>query len=319
MNGTNEKQKVFNFEPAPWIPFRDKEVLERVRNIKRKDIEKHSNPDFKIKVVPDTASIWITDMVVRIKQSDDEDKKLVMILPNPAPAAYGTVAELINRFRINCCNVHVFIMDEWADQDGNIAPETYKAGFNYSFLKYFYGKIDPELRMKRENCHAPTNENINYYSDLITECGDGGADICYSGPGWTGHIAFIEPDVPEFACNSVEEFMKMGSRIVTLHPLTIAQNSLHGVFGCSGDIANVPPKAATIGPVDVVRSRNRMEMHSLTTMGTISSWQRMISRLVLHGPVTPAVPSSILQLLPTTVYVSEAIAADFECWEEIGY
>jgi len=26
----------------------------------------------------------------------------------------------------------------------------------------------------------------------------GGADICYSGPGWTGHVAFVDPDAPEF-------------------------------------------------------------------------------------------------------------------------
>jgi len=26
----------------------------------------------------------------------------------------------------------------------------------------------------------------------------GGADICYSVPGRTGHLAFIEPDAPEF-------------------------------------------------------------------------------------------------------------------------
>ena len=43
-------------------------------------------------------------------------------------------------------------MDEWADQDGNVAPESYPAGFNHSFIKYFYGKIAPDLRMKRENC-----------------------------------------------------------------------------------------------------------------------------------------------------------------------
>ncbi len=310
---------IFNYEPAPWVPFKDKEVLERVRKIKREDMEKHPNPDFKIKIVPDAGSLWVADMVMRIHESDVQNKKLVMILPNPCPVTYRAVTEIINRFRINCRNVYTFNMDEWADQDGNVAPESFKAGFNHSFLNSFYGTIDPDLRMKRENCVAPTTANIKDYSKMIADCGNGGADICYSGPGWAGHIAFIDPDTPEFACNSVEEFMQMEARIVTLHPLTIAQNSLHGVFGCSGDIANVPPRAATIGPVDVVRSRNRMEVHSLSTMGTISSWQRMISRLILYGPVTPKVPSSILQLLPTTVYVGEGIAQEFDCWEEVGY
>ena len=309
----------FEFEPAPWVPFKDKKVLEHVRSIKRKDMEKHKNPYFKIKIVPDVNAIWVADMLKRIYDSDIKDEKLTMIMPNPAPGTYSTVAELINRFRINCRNVYTFNMDEWADQDGNVAPESYEAGFNHSFVKSFYGKIDPELRMPRENCTAFSNENIDHYSDMIAECGGGGADICYSGPGWAGHIAFVDPDTKEFACSSLDEFLTMKARRVTLNPLTIAQNSLHGVFGCSGDIANVPPKAVTIGPYDVVHAKNRFEMHALSTMGTMSSWQRMISRMVLYGPVTPQVPSSILQLMKTSVYVSEGIASEFGCWEDIGY
>jgi len=311
--------KKFEFEPAPWVPFKDKKVLEHVRSIKRKDMEKHSNPDFKIHIVKDVNAIWVGDIFKRIYDSDVKNEKVTMIMPNPCPGTYETVADLINRFRVNCRNVFTFNMDEWADQDGNVAPESYPAGFNHSFIKYFYGKIDPELRMPRENCTAFSNETIDHYSDLITECGGGGADICYSGPGWAGHIAFIDPDTPEFACSSVEEFIEMKARCVTLNPLTIAQNSLHGVFGCSGDIANVPPKAVTIGPFDVAHAKNRFEAHALSTMGTMSSWQRMISRLVLYGPVTPQVPSSILQLFKSDVYVSEEIAREFECWEEVGY
>lgn len=310
---------MFTFEPASWVPYRDREVLERVRAMKRQDLDKHSNPDFHIRIVPDPTSIWIADMLLRIQRSDVENKRLVMIMPNPCPTVYETLGELINRFGINCRNVYTFNLDEWADQDGNVAPDSYQEGFNRSFIKSFYGSIDPELRMKRENCVAPTTKNIGDYSKMIAECGGGGADITYTGPGWAGHVAFVDPDTPEFACDSLEEYMKMGSRIVTLHPLTIAQNSLHGMFGCSGDIANVPPKAATVGPLDIVQARERFETHGITTMGSVSSWQRMISRLTLHAPPTPQLPTSFIQLLPTTVYVSEMIARDFDCWERVGY
>ena len=34
-----------------------------------------------------------------------------------------TVAEIINRFKIDCRNVYTFNMDEWADEDGNVAPD----------------------------------------------------------------------------------------------------------------------------------------------------------------------------------------------------
>ncbi len=310
---------MFSFKPADFVPYKNPEVLERCRNIKREDMEKHPNPNFRIHITNAVDGIWVGDMVARIVKSDLADEKVVMILPNPCPVEYEAVAENINRLNINCRNVHVYTMDEWADNDGNIAPITYRSGFGYSCMKYFYGKIREDLRMPIEQMHYPTTANINDYSKMITECGNGGADICYSGPGWTGHIAFIDPDTPEFACNSLEEFLDMDARVVTLNPMTIMQNSLHGVFGCSGDIANVPPRAATIGPADVKRSRNRMEMHSITTMGSYSAWQRMTSRLVLYGEVTPQVPSSILQLWDTDVYVSEEIAKPFDCYEEMGY
>ena len=71
--------------------------------------------------------------------------------------------------------------------------------------------------------------------------------------------------------------------------------------------------------LDVARAKNRMECHALTTAGSFSSWQRLISRLILQGEVTPLVPASILQLMPTMVYVSEGIAQPIECMETVGY
>lgn len=301
---------MFAPKPAEWVPFRDMAELERVRNIKRADIEKHPNPDFKIKVVPDDQMewIWVEDMFYRIWKSAQEGKKIVFITPNPAPC-YARVASLINRFRINCSHVYTFNMDEWADQDGNIAPDTYPQSLMRAYKRFFYSQIDPELRMPLENVFGPTNENINDYSKMIADMG--GADVCYSGPGWSGHIAFVDPDAPEIDA-PLEEWKTRTARVVTLHPLSIAQQSLHGSFGMSGDVANVPTKGATIGPADVIGAKHRIEFHGITTAGTFVTWQRMASRLVLHGPVTPKVPSSILQTLRTDVYVSETLAADIE-------
>ena len=46
---------------------------------------------------------------------------------------------------------------------------------------------------------------------------------------------------------------------------------------------------------------------------------RMTSRLVLHGPITPLIPSSMLQTMKTQVLVSDELAAPFDCWEKVGY
>ena len=83
----------FNFAPSKHVPFRDKEVLERVRKIKRADFENHPNPNLKIKVMKDF-DVWfmfMMDMFFRIKEAMEADKKLVMILPQPWPL-YKSVA-----------------------------------------------------------------------------------------------------------------------------------------------------------------------------------------------------------------------------------
>lgn len=308
----------FAFRCGDYVPFPDREICERLRALSGADLEKHPNPDFHIKVMLNPHPVLIATLFSRLKEASEAGRTFSMILGNPEPETYIPLAQLINYFGVDCRRVHLFAMDEWADDQGNIAPETYESGFAHSMLKYFVYQIDPKYRMPMENVHYPTNENIGHYSRLITDIGEGGADICSSSPGWTGHMAFIEPG-SEFMTDDIDEWLNMEARIVTLHPLTVAQNSLHGVFGQSGYIASVPPKAATIGPLDVKNARERIEVHALLTNGTFSSWQRMTSRLVLHGPVTPAIPSSMLQLMKTQVYVSEEIAAPFACWEKTGY
>ena len=310
-------ETTFKYSPSKWVPFRDKTVLEKIRKIKKEDLTKHSNPKFNIRIVKDDEAefLFITDMFYRIKEAADLNKNVVLILPNPA-SAYKKVAYLINKFKINCKNLYTFAMDEYANEDGKIAPETWRQGFTYAMMHNFYYQIEEGLRPPIEQFQAPNNENINDYGKMIADMGD--ADACYSGPGWTGHLAFIEPDAPEFNA-PLEEWKKMGPRIVTLSPFTLAQNSLHGSFGMSGDIALVPPKAATIGPAEVIASKTRLEIHALSIHNTDTAWQRLMSRLVLHGPVTPLVPSSIHQLLETDCIVSETIARDIAPNWDKGY
>ncbi len=77
----------FAFAPADFIPFRDTKVIARVRRIKREDITKHRNPDFRITVMPDAEVefLWITDMFFRIKDAMEASRPFVAIMPNPWP------------------------------------------------------------------------------------------------------------------------------------------------------------------------------------------------------------------------------------------
>lgn len=297
----------FAYSPSHHVPFRDTEVLARCRQIMRADFLNHPNKNLDLRVVPDEDAgfLFLLDVFYRIKEAMEAGRRLVMILPQPWPM-YEKVAWMVNRSRIDCRNLYTFNMDEYANEHGRIAPADWPMGFTYALKRFFYSKIDPNLRPPENQMVGLTDENFNDYGRMIDDLG--GADICYSGPGWTGHLAFVEPDAPEVP-RDLEEFTAMGPRIVTLSPFTLAQNSLHGCFGASGDIAAVPPKAATIGPAQFLGAKHRLGLYTITVAGTFSSWQRLTARLALFGPVTPRVPDSLIQLKPSTAIVSESIAA----------
>lgn len=157
--------KEFNYSPSKWVPFRDVGVLERVRKISREDIDKHWNPEFKIKVVPDNLVefYFVTDMFYRIVKTAEEGRSCVLLLPNPNHG-YIKLTHILNKFRIDCKHLHVFIMDEYADEDGNVAPENFPQGFMRSFKNYFYKNLDPDLRPPEGQICGPTTENIKDYA-----------------------------------------------------------------------------------------------------------------------------------------------------------
>jgi len=307
----------FRFKPASWLPHSELplEELERIRNIKREDMEYTNENGYSVRVVMDPTLCMVQDMFYRILMSDINDTHFTMICPNQWPGAYSAVAEMLNKYNVSARNVDAFAMDEWADEDGNVAPLTYGAGLGYSFLNHFYGRIREDLRPSVDHWHVHTNENkgTGVYSRMIEDISGGGVDVIYSATGWPGHTAFIDPRCEEFAADSLEEFCKLESRIVTETPLTICENSLFGPMGASGDVWAVPPKSATIGPKDVVSAKDRFELHNFVNPDG-SSWQRMISRLELYGPISMECPASIMRLGKGTCYVSEAIAKPFGSW-----
>ena len=177
----------FTFKPSQWVPFKDEAVLEKARKIRREDFINHSHPNLTIKVKPDF-DIWfdfMMDMFFRIKNAMEAGKRLVMIIPQPWPL-YEKVAYMINQSKIDCRNLYTFNMDEYADENGNIAPEDWPYGFTHALKKYFYGRLDPELRPPENQMVGLTNDNFKDYGKMITDLG--GADVCYQGPGWTGHL-----------------------------------------------------------------------------------------------------------------------------------
>ncbi|NUQ01802.1 MAG: hypothetical protein HUU35_18305 [Armatimonadetes bacterium] len=282
---------------ASFLPFQDVEACQKARSVTREQLERgeHPNPDFKIKVINDRPAFYrafALDIIRRLQEARDEGRKLVAIFPVGPVPQYAVAADIINTIGLDCSHLHSFNMDEYADQDGNTAPAEWSGSFQSCMMNEFFGRLDPKLRPPESQINFPTKAKIKDYSQRIADLG--GADICYGGIGWCGHIAFWDPHLAE-KYPDFEEWKSQGAQLVDLHPITIIQNALHSF---RGDWSRVPPMANTIGPKDILGAKNRSFWLDGAFPGS-DSWQAFIGRLVAYGPVDPHVPGSILQLAGT--------------------
>ena len=299
----------FEYGLARFISFRDTEACKRVRSIPREEITRHANPDFQISVVDSGDAFYAAfaaDLVDRIRQARDESRQFVAILPVGPMPQYQLAAQTINDESLSLSHVHTFNMDEYANEDGQTAPLSWPGSFQRAMWERFLDLVRPELRPPAEQIHFPTTDQIGDYSARIEDLG--GADVCYGGIGWCGHIAFWESHLGFEFEGDLEAYKQAGARLVELHPMTIMQNALHS-FG--GDWSWVPPRANTIGPREILGAKHRSFWLDGDIGGGVS-WQRFIARLVAHGPVSELVPGSILQTARTDYTIMGGVADDVE-------
>jgi glucosamine-6-phosphate deaminase len=186
----------FDYGLSPFIAFRDRAACERVRAIPRARLAEHPNPDFRITLVDEPDDFYrrfATDMVDRVRTARDESRPFVAILPVGPMPQYEIAARLINEERLSLAHVHTFNMDEYANEDGVTAPLSWPGSFQRAMFEGFFDLVDPELRPPEAQIHFPTSDAIGDYSARIEALG--GADVCYGGIGWSGHIAFWEPQL----------------------------------------------------------------------------------------------------------------------------
>lgn len=109
----------------------------------------------------------------------------------------------------------------------------------------------------------------------------GGIDLQVLGMGLNGHVGFNEPD----------DHFPVGTHLVTLEESTIEANSR---FFASKD--EVPTQALSMGLKGIMTAKKIvMIVHGKAKEETLEK--------ALHGPVTPLVPASILQLHPDVTVV----------------
>jgi glucosamine-6-phosphate deaminase len=156
------------------------------------------------------------------------------------------VARLVNELKPDLSNAHFWGMDEWY-LDGNEVDPAHPLSFEKADRELCFDRIDKKYRMPDENLHFPKANTEPYIKswEKGVRC-----VVMQGGQGDVKHWAFNDPFRREgnYRDNppSPEEFKKLSTRVVNLHPVTCMQNAR---TSAGGVVTGVPTQAITVGPV----------------------------------------------------------------------
>jgi glucosamine-6-phosphate deaminase len=216
---------------------------------------------------------------------------VVFIIPVGPVGQYDLWAERCNREGMSLRDLVLINMDEYLTPDGrDLIPTSDPLSFRRHMADHFYERLDPALAPPVDQRVFPRPNDPLGVPRLIERLG--GCDACFGGIGITGHVAFNDPPEPGEPV-SLEAFRALTTRVVRLSRETRLINS---VTTSRGNIDRIPAYAVTVGMCEILGSRKvRIYMNRV--------WQSAIVRKILHGPVTPAVPASLLQGHPDVRFV----------------
>ncbi len=253
----------------------------------------------KVHVLGDMMSLGL-DLAKALKAeilaANREGRGATLIIPVGPVEQYPLLAQMLNEERISCRSVVFIGMDEYLTDDDAWLPEIHPLSFRAFLKRTFYDLIDPALAPPPEHRVFPDPRDLEAVPRIIAA--HGGVDLCCGGIGITGHIAFNEP--PELGqALTLEAFAALPTRILTLTRETRTINSVT----VGGEISVIPHRAVTVGMKEILRAR-RLRLYCNRP------WQGAVARRVLHGPITPACPASLIRRHPdVTLTVADYVAA----------
>ena len=206
------------------------------------------------------------------------------------------VARLVNTMELNLKDAHFWGMDEWV-VGGVPVPVENPLSFAKADMEMCFNKIDPALRIDESHLHFPTGD-LEKYSRSFDEVR---CLIMQGGQGDVKHWAFNDPlkregkykDAPP----SPKEYLKLKTRVVELHPMTIMQNAR---TSGGGQLDLIPTTAATVGPVETWKA----EKVSIWQAGMHDNPFGMRLTALMIGKKLPdsSVPMSLLALHPNVQF-----------------
>ncbi|MGL4944315.1 MAG: glucosamine-6-phosphate isomerase [Thermoguttaceae bacterium] len=304
----SKKRQLSRIAPTWWdYTTLDREILDDAARLTPRDLLQLSRDGFEVRFFETREEFFLAEALEYIDawRQATPSRPAGVCGPIGPTEQLPLVARLVNALELDLTHAHFWGMDEWV-VDGRVVGKEFPLGFAKADFDLCFDRIASHLKMPLANIHFPTNDpSADAASWNSARC-----VLMQGGQGETKHWAFNDP--PQRVGKYVdappppEEYRKLATRVVDLHPMTIIQNAR---TSGGGVVQNVPCQAVTIGPVETWKAE------------TVSIWHpgvhdnpfgiRLSAMMISKRIVDTAVPMSLLADHPNVRfnYFAPAIGA----------
>ncbi|MES2571193.1 MAG: glucosamine-6-phosphate isomerase [Verrucomicrobiota bacterium] len=271
----------------------DQSLIEEVARLTPVDLSQLSRPGFQVTIYDTLEEFYLAEALEYIDawRQSSADNPVGICGPIGPTEQLPLVARLVNSLGLDLRSAHFWGMDEWFDAaTGREVPVTHPLSFERADRELCFDRIEKKLRIPDAHLHFPKADTRQYRESW--ESGVRCA-VMQGGQGDVKHWAFNDPlprtgpyrDAPP----SVEEYRGLGTRVVDLHPLTIAQNAR---TSGGGNISIVPVKAITVGPFETWKAETVSIWHAGSHDNPFG--QRLTAFMISKHLADTSVPMSLL-------------------------
>lgn len=276
----------------------DREILDEAASLTEQDFPGLARDGFVIHFYDTIEDFYLAEALEYVtawKQSS-QDNPTGVCGPIGPTEQLPLVARLVNELGISLKYCHFWGMDEWV-VDGKEVDFDFPLGFARTDMELCFDRIRPELAMPRENIHFPAADSTAF----VQSWDAANCLVMQGGQGEVKHWAFNDPLKREGGYQDAppppEEYMKLGTRVVDLHPMTIMQNAR---TSGGGTVQNVPTQAVTVGPAETWRAEKVSIWHPGHHDNPFG--MRLTTFMIANRIVDTSVPMSLLANHPSVQF-----------------
>jgi glucosamine-6-phosphate deaminase len=268
----------------------DREILDDAARLTADDLLQLSRPGFALRFYDTLEDFYLAEAleyIIAWRQAT-EDEPAGICGPIGPTEQLPLVARLVNELELDLRHAHFWGMDEWVI-DGKEASVDHPLSFARADMELCFNRIRPDLRMPEANIHFPKADTSEY----IRSWEQARCVVMQGGQGEVKHWAFNDPlrrespyeDEPALP----EEYRKLTTRVVDLHPITLIQNAR---TSGGGVVQNVPSQAITVGPVETWKAGKVSIWHAGTHDNPFG--MRLTTLMISKKIIDSSVPMSLL-------------------------